>query len=268
MTAARISSNGSCFEFSGPPGAPVVALIHGLGLDRHTWDKYVSRFSNRYRVLNYDLYGHGDSAAPPRKASLSLFAEQLADLLDELRIERCVPIGFSLGGMINRRFAIDYPERVQALAILNSPHEREPEAQRQVEQRAVDSAAGGPGANLEVTLARWFTAEFRQSGADRVARVGERLLANDPDSYAQSREVLAFGVTELIRPQPPISAPTLVMTCEHDSGSTPAMSQAIAAEIDGAQVVIVPGLQHMGLIENPSFFITALAEFLEDELHG
>jgi pimeloyl-ACP methyl ester carboxylesterase len=75
--------------------------------------------------------------------------------------------------------------------------------------------------------------------------------------------VLAFGVVELIRPEPPITHPTLVITCEHDSGRTPAMSQAIASEIAGAGVIIVPDLKHMGLAENPSFFINALTEFLE-----
>jgi pimeloyl-ACP methyl ester carboxylesterase len=77
--------------------------------------------------------------------------------------------------------------------------------------------------------------------------------------------VLAFGVIELIRPQPPIQHPTLIITCENDSGSTPAMSQAIAGEISGGQVIVVPHLRHMGLVENPSFFINAIAEFLEDE---
>ena len=84
------------------------------------------------------------------------------------------------------------------------------------------------------------------------------------ESYALCRQVLAFGVVELIRPQPSITHPTLIMTCEYDSGSTPAMSQSIASEINGAQVIIVPGLRHMGLTENPSFFIAALVEFLEE----
>jgi pimeloyl-ACP methyl ester carboxylesterase len=75
--------------------------------------------------------------------------------------------------------------------------------------------------------------------------------------------VLAFGVIELIRPQPPITHPTLIMTCENDSGSTPEMSQIISGEIDGSQVIIVPTMQHMGLVENASFFINALVEFLE-----
>ena len=257
------SSNGSVFELSGPEDAPVVVLIHGLGLNRQIWESYVSRLAHRYRVLSYDLFGHGQSAPPPGTPSLTLFSEQLLSLLDELTIDQCSIIGFSLGGMINRRFAMDHPERLRALGILNSPHEREPEAQELVEQRALDSAVGGPGTTLDATLERWFTSEFRASNPDFVARVREWVLANDPENYALCRQVLAFGVIELIRPEPPITHPTLIMTCENDSGSTPEMSQSIAGEIKGSQVIIVPGLQHMGLTENPSFFITALVEFLE-----
>ena len=260
---AETSSNGSVYDLSGPIDAPAIVFIHGLGLNRHVWDKYVPRFSQRFRVLNYDLYGHGESAPPPDRPSLKRFSGQLLGLLDELEIDRCSIIGFSLGGMINRRFAMDHPDRLRALAILNSPHERDPVAQKLVEQRALDSAAGGPGATLDTTLERWFTPEFISANPDYLATVREWVLANDPEVYARCRQVLAFGVIELIRPRPPITHPTLVMTCENDSGSTPAMSQAIASEISGAQVVIVPTLQHMGLVENPSFFITALAEFLE-----
>ena len=94
------------------------------------------------------------------------------------------------------------------------------------------------------------------------------VLANDAEIYAKCRRVLAFGVVELIRPQPPIAHPALVITCENDSGQTPAMSQAIAGEIIGSQVIVAPQLRHMGLVENPSFFINAVAEFVEDQLHG
>ena len=260
---SETSTNGSVYDISGPIDAPVIVFVHGLGLNRQVWDKYTSRFAQRYRVLNYDLYGHGESAPPPGKPSLTMFSEQLVGLLDELGIECCSIIGFSLGGMINRRFAMDHPDRLRGLAILNSPHERGAEAQHLVEQRALDSAAGGPGATLDATIERWFTPEFIADNADYIERVRSWVLANDPDIYAQCRQVLAFGVIELIRPQPPITHPTLIITCENDSGSTAAMSQIISAEIDGSQVIIVPTLQHMGLVENASFFINALVEFLE-----
>ncbi len=257
------SNNGSAYEISGPVDAAVLVLVHGLGLNRHVWNGYVSRFAQRYRVVSYDLYGHGESASPPEKPSLTTFSEQLLGLLDELGIEQCSIIGFSLGGMINRRFAMDHPERLRAMAILNSPHERGDDAQKQVEKRATDSVAGGPGATLDATIERWFTKDYRRAHPDFITTVRNWVLANDADNYALCRQVLAFGVVELIRPQPPITHPTLIITCENDSGSTPSMSQAIASEINGSQIVIVPELQHMGLCENPSFFIAAIVEFMD-----
>lgn len=254
--------NGTAYELSGPADAPAVALIHGLGLNRHTWQWHVPALSQRYRVLNYDLFGHGDSVPPPATSSLTVFSEQLLGLLDELGIELCAVIGFSLGGMINRRFALDHPDRVSALAILNSPHEREPEAQRLVEERAASVAGGGSDATIEQALQRWFTAEFHAEHPEVLDLVRRWRASNDPESYPDSCMVLAAGVTELIRPHPPIEAPALVMTCENDSGSTPAMSHAIASEIDGAETIIVPHLQHMGLVERPALFSKPLLDFL------
>ena len=256
------TTQGTAFSIAGPEDGVPLVLIHGLGLNRHIWRWHEPQLSGRYRVVSYDLYGHGESALPPETVSLSLFAEQLGDLLDDLGISTCAIIGFSLGGMINRRFAIDHPERVRALAILNSPHERSPEAQRLVEERAAATAQGGPAATLDATLERWFTASFRNRQADILNEVRRWVLANDPVSYAQCRQVLAHGVLELIRPQPPIAHPTLVMTCENDSGSTPAMSHGIAAEIAGARTIIVPKLQHMGLVEEPALFTEPILDFL------
>lgn len=261
-----LRETGTSYQLAGPLGAPVLVLVHGLGLTRATWDGFVPALSQSYRVLTYDLCGHGESAPPQTTPSLSVLSGQLVTLLDELGIAQATIVGFSLGGMINRRFAIDHPDRISALVILNSPHEREPEQQRIVEARAAETGVGGPLATIDATLERWFTPQFRKDTGDVVAKIRNLVLANDPDNYTKHRQVLAHGVIELIRPVPPITAPTLVMTCEHDSGSTPSMSLAIASEIEGAETVIVPGLQHLGLIERPELFIQPILGFLERKL--
>lgn len=256
-----ISPQGTAYDLTGPENAPVVVLIHGLGLTRKTWADHVATMSAQYRVVAYDLSGHGESALPVQNPSLTVLSDQLRGLLDHLHIARAALIGFSLGGMINRRFAMDHPDVVSSLVILNSPHERSPQAQRLVEERAAASDAG-PAATIEATLDRWFTHGFHTSYRETVARVRADVLANDIVNFAQHRLVLAHGVKELIRPEPPITNPTLVMTCENDTGSTPDMSRAIAAEIAGAQVQIVPDLQHMGLIEQPALFTAPILNFL------
>ena len=200
QTSAQTSKNGTVYTLTGQEDAPVIALVHGLGLTRATWDAHLPALEQHYRVLNYDLFGHGESALPPVTLSLTVFAEQLRELMDELKIESAAIVGFSLGGMINRRFAMDYPQRVYALGILNSPHERGPEAQTLVEERAAKTDAGGPGATLDATIERWFTKGFRAQRDDVIQHIRGWVLANDPESYTKARWVLAAGVVELIRP--------------------------------------------------------------------
>ncbi|MDH5530364.1 MAG: 3-oxoadipate enol-lactonase, partial [Paracoccaceae bacterium] len=100
------------------------------------------------------------------------------------------------------------------------------------------------------------------SNAGTVDWVRETVLTNDPGNYAKHRKVLASGVVELIRPDPPITHPTLVMTCQNDTGSTPEMSHGIASEIPGAEVIIVPTLQHLGLLERSEAFTSPILGFL------
>ncbi|MDA7430064.1 alpha/beta hydrolase [Primorskyibacter aestuariivivens] len=258
-----VTKDGTAYDLTGPESAPVVVLIHGLGLTRGaTWDGIAPVLARRFRVLSYDLLGHGESARPEGPVNLTALSEQVIALMDALGIERSALVGFSLGGMINRRCALDHPGRVSALAILNSPHDRGEEQQQIVEERARASASGGPAAGIDVTLARWFTEEFRRDHPEQVAAIRDTVLANDPANYAAHRQVLAEGVRELIAPDPPLTHPMLVMTCAHDSGSTPAMSHAIAAETPGAETIIVPELQHLGLIEQPGLFSDPLLDFL------
>jgi pimeloyl-ACP methyl ester carboxylesterase len=263
MPAAGLTADGTAFDISGPDGAPVMVLIHGLGLCRRLWDDHLPALAAGHRVLRYDLYGHGDSAPPRAPASLTVYADQLARLCDHLDIASPVIVGFSIGGMINRRFAMDYPGRAAALIILNSPHDRGPQGQEQVEARAAAVRDEGRMATMDAALDRWFTPEFRRDMPSVMQLVRAWREIVDPESYAEAAMVLAVGVRELVRPQPPISCPTLVVTCAHDSGSTPSMSRSIGTEIDGAEVQIVERLQHLGLIEEPAAFTGPILAFCE-----
>ena len=257
-----VSPSGAAYELAGPADRPLVILIHGIGLHRGIWRDYIPVLRDNYRVLAYDFLGHGECTKASKPLSLPGLAAQLDTLMAELELEDGIIAGFSMGGMINRRFAMDFPHRTRGLVVMNSPHQRSPDAQELVEQRVRDTAAGGPGATLQAALERWFTPDFMASDPDVVAEVSHWVLANDPDVFTQARMLLATGVRELIHPQPSIHCPTLVMTCEHDSGSTPEMAHAIAADIKGAETVIVPGLQHLGMMERPELFLDPLLAFL------
>jgi (E)-2-((N-methylformamido)methylene)succinate hydrolase len=147
-----ITADGTAYDLFGPQHAPAVVLIHGLGMTRATWDDIVPVLARNFRVVTYDLSGHGDSRLPSTTPSLTVLSEQLKTLLETLSIPQAALVGFSLGGMINRRFAIDYRDIVTALIVLNSPHERDPAAQRLVEERAAQTSAGGAQSTIDTTL--------------------------------------------------------------------------------------------------------------------
>lgn len=91
-------------------------LIHGLGLDHHCFNGMVPALAQTHRVITFDLAGHGKTpCVDDERPSLDLFARQTLGVMNRLGIDQAVLIGFSLGGMINRRFAIDYPDRVKGL---------------------------------------------------------------------------------------------------------------------------------------------------------
>ncbi|MFM8747281.1 MAG: alpha/beta fold hydrolase [Aestuariivirga sp.] len=253
---------GTALETRGHGDAAVV-LVHGLGLNRQSWQWQAPALAERYRVITYDLHGHGESSLPPERPSLAMFSDQLRELMDHLRLYEAAVLGFSLGGMIARRFAMDNPDRLWALGVLHSAHARDTAAQDAILRRVEQARAEGPAATVEAALQRWFTDDFRAANPALMNTVRGWIMANRREVYWPIYQVLADGVSELIAPSPPINVPTLVMTGDEDHGNSPAMSRAIAAEIPGADLVILPGLRHMALAEAPDTFNAQLLGFLE-----
>jgi len=259
---AAIASDGTRYEVVGADG-PAVVLVHGLGLNRHMWRWQTEALAARHRLVLYDLFGHGESPAPPEQPSLSLFSGQLRGLLDDLGLDKVAVAGFSLGGMIARRFAMDHGDRLWALAILHSPYKREPAAHEAIQRRVEQARRDGPQATVDAALERWLTQDFRNGHPEVAALIRDWVLANDRTVYPTIYQVLVDGVEELIVPDPAIACPTLVMTGDEDYGNSPAMTRAIAAEIPGATAVVLPGLRHLAMIEAPERFNGELLSFLE-----
>ncbi len=139
-----------------------------------------------------------------------------------------------------------------------------------MESRALAVAGQGALATMEAALERWFSPSYRANIAALDAVRNWRLSA-DAGSYAESAWVLADGVKEFGEKGNYQDYPCLVMTCENDSGSTPAMSRAIVADIGEdfgediggrAELRIIPDLRHLGLMERPDLFIAEIMRFL------
>jgi 3-oxoadipate enol-lactonase/4-carboxymuconolactone decarboxylase len=216
-----------------------------------------------YRVLNYDLYGHGGSSDPATEPNLSLFSKQLKDLLDYCEIQKAVIIGFSLGGMVARRFAQDAPEKSQGMVILHSPHKRSKAAQAAILKRVDQARTMGPQSTVEAALERWFTDPFRQANPKLMNKIRQWVMANRKEVYHTIYKVLATGIEEIVKPNPALICPSLVITGDQDFGNGPEMAFAISAEIPGAKTLVLPALRHMALAESPKAVNKPIRDFLD-----
>lgn len=253
---------GAIFHRSEGQGDPVV-LIHGVGLDHTMWDATAAVLSAGHRVIRYDMLGHGQSENPAGERRLDDFVDQLARLLDELELPRASLVGFSMGGLVALRFALRFPERLERLVILNSVYRRTSEQAAAVLARVDEVAAHGPSSTIDAALARWFSPEYGSAHPEVLAAVRARLEANDPRGYLNAYRVFAHADDELAGQLENIAAPTLVMTGELDIGSTPAMAEAMAAEIPNAQLAVLEGQRHMMPVEAADAVNAALLDFLD-----
>ncbi|WP_136476662.1 alpha/beta fold hydrolase [Pseudomonas sp. DG56-2] len=258
--AAERTPAGTSYLATGQ-GHPVV-LIHGVGLNKEMWGGQIVGLANDYRVIAYDMLGHGQSPRPQPGCGLPGYAEQLAELLDHLQLPQATIIGFSMGGLVARAFALHYPQRLSALVVLNSVFNRSVEQRAGVIARTAQAAEHGPDANAEAALARWFSREYQAANPAQIAALRQTLASNDPQGYLTTYEL--FATQDMYRAEDlgSIQAPSLIATGEWDLGSTPDMTHQLARRIPGAQSMVLAEQRHMMPVESPRLVNQMLLDFL------
>jgi len=243
-------------------GAPLV-LIHGVGNQLEAWDGVAARLRDRFRLLRYDLRGHGESEKVPGPYHIDDFAEDLRALIESLDFGGCHVAGFSLGGLVAQAFAMTHPNQLRKLALISTVAGRTPQEKARVVERLDMVASGIPGDYFHKSLERWFTDDFRRANPDLIETLAMRNRANDPACYAAAYRVLAL--TDFAERLHEIAAETLVMTGEHDIGSNPRMARLMAERIPRAVLQILPGLRHSILVEAPDTVSQILRTFFSGE---
>lgn len=259
LTAERTPA-GTSYLATGE-GHPVV-LIHGVGLNKEMWGGQVVGLAPHYRVIAYDMLGHGASPRPAADTGLLGYAEQLHELLAHLGLPQATVIGFSMGGLVARAFALHFPQQLSAMVVLNSVFNRSAEQRAGVIARTAQAAEHGPDANAAEALSRWFSREYQAANPAQIAAIRQVLAENDPQGYLTTYTL--FATQDMYRADDlgNINAPTLIATGELDPGSTPEMARQLAARIPGAEVAILAEQRHMMPVESPRLVNQVLLDFL------
>ncbi|WP_454719615.1 MULTISPECIES: alpha/beta fold hydrolase [Cupriavidus] len=239
---------------------PWVILAHALGADHTLWDAAARHLAPRYRVLRYDLRGHGQSDAPIGAYSMIRLADDVAGLMDALAVPQAHFAGVSVGGMIGQTLALRYPERLLSLTLVDTIDHTPLEAHPMWHERIGHVEAHGMAGVADSTLQRWLTAPFRAAHADEAERVRRMLLGAPVHGYVGTAQaIMAFDLAGAIAR---IRCPTLVVTGEDDQSAPPAMARAIAGAIPAARLEILPRAAHLSHIEQAARFHAMLDAFL------
>jgi len=250
------ANNGLYYEITGK-GQNYVILIHGFAVDDRMWDDQAVVLAPYFRVLRYDLPSHGKSSSLAARAPGWL---ALAQLMDQLQIQKASIVGMSAGATTAADFALVHPERVDRLVLVS------PSIDGYVPKQpmawfgpiAAQARAGHP----DSAAALFASSAFMQTwGLNDAGKVRAMVMAN------------ARVWTDTVPPRPPLTPPALgrlgqiqsaplVIVGANDSPDIRAVADTIIASIPGSKLVVIPNAGHFVNLDHPGRFDEALVNWL------
>jgi 3-oxoadipate enol-lactonase len=242
----------------GPEGAEVVVLGNSLGSTLAMWDAVAGMLATRFRVVRYDLRGHGESRTPPGPYAIDDLGSDLVGVLDDLGLERVHLVGTSIGGMAALWVAANAPHRVDRLVAVGTSARLGP-AQGWID-RAANVLSAGTAAVADAVLPRWVTPGFAASRPEEMERYRAMFDAADPAGYAGC--CLAIAGMDLVDSLDRITAPTLVVVGSDDPATPPEHAELLAARIPDARLATIEGAAHLPSIERPDELVRLVLDHL------
>lgn len=245
------------YALSGDSSLPVLVLSNSLGTNFSMWDAQAPAFEKKFRVLRYDMRGHGQSSVPPPPYSVSELTGDVLALADSLGIDRFHFCGLSIGGMIGMTLALRSPARLQKLVLCSTAPKIGTLESWNLRIAAVRTQ--GMREIARTTGARWFTPRFQAASPDAVAATLRAVESMNPEGYIGGccavRDFDAGSTVEHIH------APTLVISGTHDPAAPPADGHFIADHISGARYAEL-NASHICNIEDADRFSAQVLSFL------
>jgi pimeloyl-ACP methyl ester carboxylesterase len=249
-------SDGSAVRLLEAGTGAALLLIHGVGLRAEAWGPQIGALADTAHVIAVDMPGHGGSDPLPEGARLPDYVAWAAQVVESLALGPVALAGHSMGALIAGGLAVERPDLVRGVALLNGVHRRSPEARAAVEARATEIATGANG--IEVPLARWF-GPGDEAARDQVAGLLRRV---DAAGYAAAYRAFAEGDDVYADRLSAICCPLLVLTGDGDANSTPAMTEAMAAMAPQGRAVVIAGHRHMVNLTAPEAVTAEMKRWL------
>ena len=244
-----------------PLGKKPILLLHGLGIDATSWGYQIPVMVQRgLRPIAIDIPGFGRSKFNQKIWSIRNAARNIQIFCESLQINHLVAVGISMGGTIALRMAIDYPELLDRLVLVNTfACLRKNNAQNAgyLLRRFLRGVMVGPQAQAKLVAKRIFPgsdqAELRSLLVDQIQHMDSRI-------YRQA--MFSLGLFDVRKQLSKIDIPTLIITGEIDSTVSPVLQKVLTSSIPHAVQIIIPKAGHAVTIDQPDQFNKVLIDFL------
>jgi 3-oxoadipate enol-lactonase len=250
------------YAMSGRNHAPPLLLLHPLGATMDVWAPQLPQLDPYFRVIRYDVRGHGKSELPegaPSPRTMADYADDALAVLDAARAPRAHWVGLSLGGQTAMWGATRHAGRVRRLVLANTGPHLPPASNW--DDRIATALSRGMDPIAESVPGRWFTAAFREREPELVAKTVEMVRGTQPRGYAEACGALRDADFRDVLPS--IVAPTLVIAGAQDAATPVEHAEAMIAGIPGSDLLVLDA-SHLSNVEQPEDFGRALVDFLRD----
>jgi 3-oxoadipate enol-lactonase len=246
----------------GPDNAPVVILIHGFPMNKSMWNKQVELLIETYRVIAYDVRGHGNSTAGTDDFSIELFVDDLLGLMNALKIDRAMLCGLSMGGYIALNAVENFPKRFGSLILCDTnctADTPEAKAKRMISIENIEKFGVEYFANESVK--NLFAPESFVTNNEKIAMVKEMIIGTSVHSLSSTLTALSKR-KETCTGLANIRIPVLIMVGKEDKITPPEAALLMQKKIKGSILNIVEHAGHLSNIENSYEFNGQLWKFI------
>ena len=266
MPSVKLDHTNFHYRLDGPEDRPLVVLSHALSVSHAMWGFQLPVLTQHFRVLSYDMRGHGETDATGEDLTRGYTLEQMADdvahLVAKLGHGRFHFVGLSIGSMIGQALALRHTKMLNRLVLACAGTGKpNPEGQKMWDDRVAAIAKGGVESQIEGTLARWLSPEFRAAAPLTTGWIADLIRATPAAGYTGA----ALAIKRMDIPGNELETlrlPTLCIAGEKDPGATVAAVSALRDRIQGARLAVIEGGYHLCNVEKPHDFNEAVLGFL------